>query len=150
MITRLPAVCRCGDVSCDSLEHVAARLRALGGKAAPLPGARVDRRPLPLGKGKWRQTRQRHTIYPFAPLRFLQIELVGRQRLVRRAGPSLGERLLARVTIILDLSQPFARRIFHQRLQCDRRPGHVVEQRLELLVEEGEANVPCRDGAGPR
>ena len=45
-------------------------------------------------------------------------------------------RLPARVVIILDLGQPLGRRIVDHAVEDDRDVGHVVEQRVETVVEQ--------------
>jgi hypothetical protein len=97
------------DVPGHGLEHVAARLGPLGGKIAPLLGADIDERPLPLRHRERRHPRQGGGVEPRAPLGFAEIEPIRRQRLVGRARSALVERLLPRLIIVLDLTEPLAR-----------------------------------------
>ena len=117
----------CPHVPAHGFEHVAAGLGALGGEIAPLLGARVDGRPLPFGHGERGQSRERDGLEPRAPFGLAQIKPLGRQRVVWRARTALGERLPARLVVILDLAQPLARGVLGQRLEHHGARRHVVE-----------------------
>jgi hypothetical protein len=56
-------------------------------------------------------------VQPLAPFGFGEIKPVRRQRLIRRAGTGLIERLLARLVIVGDLRQALMGGFFPQRLQ---------------------------------
>src|SRR5258705_4166266 len=107
----LAAGLQVGDVLGHGLEYVAAGLGALGGEIAALLRADVDDRPmtlplsLPVRHGERREPRQCRRVEPLAPVRFGEIEPVGRQRLVGRTGAAFGEHLLARLVIVLDLRE---------------------------------------------
>src|SRR5262249_54782011 len=124
------------DVADQRLEHVAAGLGPLDGKIAPLLGADVDERTLSFRYGERREPRQRGGFEPGTPLSFAEVEPVGRQRLIRRTRSALGERLLARLVIVLDLTEPLAGGVFGQRFEYERRPRHVIEQRVEPIMKQ--------------
>ena len=135
MTTRLPAAC--SDCTClvtASNTPAAFSVRS----AAKLWPARaptsIDGAAL-LRHRERRQPRQRRGLQPLGPFGFGQIEPVRRQRLVGRAAVAR-ERLLARLVVVLDLRQPLARGVLGQRLQDHRRARHVVEQRVEPVVEQ--------------
>ena len=54
-----------------------------------------------------------------------------------RAGrPRLRQRVLARLVVVGDLREPLARGVLGQRLEDHRRARHIVEQRVEPVVEQ--------------
>ena len=124
------------DVRGHRLEHVAAGFGSLGGKIMPLPRPDIDDRSLPFRHGERREPRQRGGLEPPAPLRFAEIEPIGRQRHVERARPPLAEGCLPRVVVILDLIQPLARRLLGERLDHHGGAGQIVEQRVEPVMEQ--------------
>src|SRR5262249_49515865 len=71
-----------------------------------------------------------------SPFGFAEVEPVGRQRLIRRARSALGERLLARLVIVLDLTEPLVGGVLGQRFEYDRGTRHVIEQRIESIVKQ--------------
>jgi len=124
------------DVPGHRREHVAAGLGPLGGKIAPLLGADIDERPLPFRHRERSQPRQRGGFEPCAPFGFAEIEPLGRQRLIGRARSALGERLLTRLVVVLDLTEPFAGGVLGQRFEYHRGTHYIVEQRLEPVLEQ--------------
>ncbi len=124
-----------GDVPGHGFEHVSPGLGALGGEIAPLLGANIDEMPLPLRLAERGQPRQRHGIKPRAPLGLRQIEPCRQQRLIGRPWSALGERLLARLVIILDLIEPLAHSLLDQRLEDHGKTCQVIEKGIEPIVE---------------
>src|SRR5688572_21402994 len=121
-----------------SFEYIAARLGALGSKAVALPDVDIDDGAPLLGDREWCQACQCGSIEPGSQLTFVQVEPIGTQRLVRRAGAALREHLLACLVIVSDLAQTLARGILRQRLQNYRRANHVIEKRGEPVMEQGQ------------
>src|SRR5262249_11761998 len=114
----------------------AAGLGPLGGKIAALLGTDIDERPLPFRYRERSQPRHRRGFEPCAPFGFAEIEPLGRQRLIGRARSALGERLLTRLVVILDLTEPLAGGVLGQRFEYQRRARYIVEQRLEPVVKQ--------------
>ena len=104
------------DVLSHRLEDVGAGLASFGGEVVPGAGADLDRIGVTFRRRERRQPRQRGFFQALAPFGFGQIEPIGRQRLIGRAGTGLIERVLARLIIIGDLRQPLVRGFFRQRL----------------------------------
>ncbi len=125
-----------GDVPGRGFEHISAGLGALGGKIAPLLGADIDEMPVPLRLRERGQPRQGRGIEPSTPLGLHEIEPFRRQRLVGRAWPALGERLLACLVIVLDLMEPLAHSILGQRLEDYGTACQVIEKGIESVMEE--------------
>ena len=117
------------------IEHAGGVLGALGREIVALPRADIDAGAGLVRHRKRRQPRQRRGLQPLGPFALRQIEPVRRQRLVGRPA-FVGERVLARLVIVVDLRQPLARRVLGQIFEDHRRAGHVVEQRIEPVVEQ--------------
>ena len=124
------------DMPGHRLEHVASGLGALGREITSLSGTGIDHRPLPLGHRKRREPRQRRAGKPCGPFRLGEMKPVGRQRSIGRTGFALGQRLLARVIIVLDLDETLAGGVVRQRLEHDRRSRQIVEQCREAVVKQ--------------
>ena len=126
------SACTCLTTASNTLAFCSVRSAA---KLRPVraPMSMID--PPSVRHRKRREPRHRHGAQPLAPFVFGEIQPVRRQRRVGRAHV-LRERLLAGLVIVGDLREPLARRLLVERLQDHRRAGHVVEQRVELVVEQ--------------
>ena len=92
--------------------------------------------PCPSGTANGVSRASAAALEPLAPFGVGEIEPVGRQRLVGRPAVALRQRLCARLVIVRDLGEPLARGVLGQRLEHDRRARHIVEQRVEPVVEQ--------------
>ena len=149
MTTRLPAACSACDVLAHRIEHAGGVFRPLGREIVAGARADIDVRAALVRHRKRRQPRQRRGLQPLGPFGFRQIEPVRRQRLVERPAV-LGERLLARLVVVLDLREPLARRVLGQRSPGS--PARPARSRTACRAcrETAAASAPCRDGGGLR
>src|SRR5262249_60566892 len=70
------------------------------------------------------------------PSGFAEMEPLGRQRVIGRAGSALGERLLTRLIVVRDLTEPLAGGVLGQRFEYHRGTRYVFEQRIEPVMEQ--------------
>ena len=126
-------------VACRGLEHVAVGGGALGREIAARPALE---RAHHAARGVRRLLEGRHAPHGAlgqqpAPLVVAEEHGCHRHRLVgRRPEGQRLQALDARVVVLADQLEPLAHRLVGQMVEADRGVRHVVEQRLQMLVEQ--------------